>query len=115
MAEQKTYVPKSRAKLVQFQSGGNLMRLSFHAETLAQFIRDNTNDKGYITLCVTERRQPSQYGDTHCVWLDRWQPNMSNPTEHQRTPPQAPRTPPCAAHGVADEDLPLPGSKGVPF
>ena len=115
MAEQKTYVPRSRAKEITFRDGGKIMKVSFHAEELAAFVKANANEKGYVTFGISQRREVGQYGDTHCVWLDRWVPNQSNPAEHQRTLPQAPRTPPCAAHGIADEDLPLPGTKGVPF
>lgn len=85
MSEQKTYVPKSGAKEITFQSTGNkMMKLNFHAETLASFAKQHANEKGYITLCVTARKEVGQYGDTHCVWLDTWKPDPNR----QRQPQQ---------------------------
>jgi hypothetical protein len=74
MSEPKTYVPKSSVKERQFPSGGSVLKLSFHASTLIAFVRQHANAKGYINLGVSERKQPGQYGDTHCVWLDTWEP-----------------------------------------
>ena len=75
MAEQKTFVPKSGAKKIEFNGGGSLLKLNFHAETLIGFIKANTNERGYITLGVTALRQRSKRGDTHCIWLDNWKPD----------------------------------------
>jgi hypothetical protein len=32
-------------------------------------------NKGYIAINLSERREPSTYGDTHSASLDTWQPN----------------------------------------
>lgn len=74
MQESKVYVPKSSARKIEFKNGGSMLKLGFHAETLIEFLRTNCNDRGYVNLCVTERRQPSEKGDTHCIWLDQWKP-----------------------------------------
>lgn len=74
MAESKIYVPKSSAKQVNFRDGGSLLKLSFKADEMIAFLQQHRNEKGYVNLCVTERKTPSQYGDTHCCWLDQWKP-----------------------------------------
>lgn len=85
MAEQKTYVPKSSAKEITFNDGGSMMKVSFHASTLAEFVKNHANEKGYINLCVTKRREPGKFGDTHCVWLDTWKPKQQAPQREQPT------------------------------
>lgn len=72
MATQKTYAPIS-AKLIKAQHG-QLMKLSFNAAKLIEFIQAHTNEKGYVNLGMSERQQLSKYGETHTVWLDTWQP-----------------------------------------
>ncbi len=74
MPEPKLYVPKSSAREKQFDSGGSIIRLSFHAATLVEFVKNHTNEKGWINLNVSERREVSQHGDTHSVSLDTWKP-----------------------------------------
>jgi hypothetical protein len=80
MAE-KIYVPKSGAKLVEFNNGGSLIRTMFHAETLIDWLKDqlesgeHVSEKGYISINVIERRAPSEYGQTHYLSLDTWKPS----------------------------------------
>ena len=114
MAEPKTYVPKSGAKKIEFQTGGSLMKLNFHAETLIDFIKANANERGYINLCVTARRQPSERGDTHCIWLDTWKPdpNRQHGEAHQR-PTARPATRQTAKPAPVGGDEPPEGD--VPF
>ena len=93
MAETKTYVPKSSAKEVTFQDGGSLIRLSFKAAELVEFINQHANAKGYINLTVAKRREVGQYGDTHSVCLDTWQPKQTagqSPAQPQRQPDELP-------------------------
>lgn len=105
MAEQKQYVPKCGVKTVTFQDGGEMFKLNFHAETLINFVKANTNEKGYITFGMTERREPSQYGDTHSLWLDTWKPKEGG----QRSAPRANSTP-------ANQPPPIDnGEDSVPF
>lgn len=74
MSAPKTYVPKSKAKVIPTQYG-DMMKLGFHASTLIEFIKANTNNAGYFNLTVSERREPDQYGNTHSICLDTWVPN----------------------------------------
>jgi hypothetical protein len=116
MAEQKTYVPKSGAKKIDFNGGGSLLKLNFHAETLIEFIKANANERGYITLGVTARRQPSERGDTHCIWLDNWKPDPARRSADDAQRPvarpaggQTEKPVPVAGDGVveSDDDVPF--------
>ena len=88
--QQKIYAPKTSAKQVTFNSGKSILKLGIHAETMIEFLRQHANEKGYVNLGISERREVGQYGDTHCVWLDTWKPNQQRqdqPTQ-RRTQPQ---------------------------
>lgn len=65
MSNPKQYVQKSFAKKIDFQDGGSLIKLSFNALMLAEFARANQNEKGYLNLVVSKRRELGKYGDTH--------------------------------------------------
>lgn len=75
-AKPKTYVPKSSGKAHTFPDGKQIIKLGFKAADLVAFVHANTNAKGYINLVVSERREMSQYGETHSIYLDDWQPKQ---------------------------------------
>lgn len=86
MAEQKTYV-KCSAKEHTFQDGGKILKLSFSVAELIKFAEQHKNEKGYLNLIVAARREPGQYGDTHCVSLDTWKPKAgSAPKDSSKVP-----------------------------
>ncbi len=106
MAEPKTYIPNSSAKEVRFDDGGAILKISFKSKELVDFIRVNTNDKGYFNIGVSPRREAGRYGDTHSVWLDTWKPK---PQEgRQATPPERERP-------TAQDLPPPPEEQDVPF
>lgn len=72
----KTYAPMS-AK-ARDTSAGQFMNVSGKADKIIAFIQQHTNAKGYINLTIGQRRQPDEYGNTHSVWLDTWQPRDSS-------------------------------------
>ena len=110
--EQKIYWPKSGAKKIAFQNGGSMLKLNFHVSTAIEWLRENANDAGYITIGVTERRSPSDRGDTHCMWLDTWRPDASKARQAQPETRQH-----AAAHPTQSQtdQSPLPGDDDVPF
>ena len=63
------------------------------------FVADN--GKKYISICVSELRQPDQYGNTHCVFIGRGKSVIFRPAEP--TPDQVSDLP------IADniDDLPF--------
>lgn len=40
--------------------------------------KSNTNGKEYLNLVVSQMREPNQWGKTHTVSIDDWQPSQSN-------------------------------------
>ena len=74
----KTYIDGSSAKAIQGQFG-EFFNISFNYEKLGQYV----NDKGYVNLTMSKRREPWQYGDTHYFTLNEYNPwnnswNMEN-------------------------------------
>lgn len=83
----KIYVPKSSAKEKKFDNGGSIIKLGFKADTLVEFINQHKNAKGYINFTVGQRKTPSQYGDTHSVALDQFEPKSEQAAQPSYTPP----------------------------
>ena len=48
-----------------------------NVEKFIAFLNQHKNAKGYVNLGISERREVSQYGETHTAWLDTWQPGPS--------------------------------------
>lgn len=86
--EQKIYVPKCSAKQVTFRNGNSILKLGLHAETVAEWLREHANEKGWVNIGISSRKQPSQYGETHTVWLDTWKPQ---PQEQPAQPAPQPQ------------------------
>lgn len=98
MNEPKTYVPKTSAKEIKFPPGGSMLKLGFHVDTLIEFVRKHANDRGYINFGVTSRRQVSEHGETHSVWLDTWKPKAAG---------QSSPKPPTNAKPPEEDDVPF--------
>jgi hypothetical protein len=77
----KIYVPKSGAKKIEFKNGGSLLKFSFHVETFQEFLAaqiasgEYVSKSGYLAINLSERRAPSEWGDTHYAALDTWKPS----------------------------------------
>jgi hypothetical protein len=67
----RAYVPKSNAR-VQKTNFGDILKLGFNAESLIDFIKQHTNDRGYINFDVMPRKETDQYGNSHSVVLNEW-------------------------------------------
>lgn len=73
------YAPVSvKAKEGQF---GPFFSIGGKAEKLIEFIKANTKENGFIDLTMSERREPSQYGDTHSLFVDDWKAPVNAPTK----------------------------------
>jgi len=44
--------------------------MSFNIEKLSEY----ANEKGYVNMTMSKRREPGQYGDTHYFTLNDWKP-----------------------------------------
>lgn len=69
---EKTYVPKSSAKLRQTKIG-DIITLGFNVAELVTFAQKHANEKGYINLDIVPRRTPDER-NTHSVVLNDWKP-----------------------------------------
>lgn len=89
MNEPKTYINSITAKEVKFQSTGNsVLKLSFKVEALIEFLNQHKNEKGYVNVGVSRRKEVGKYGETHTVWLDTWKPD---PNRQRQPQPEAPK------------------------
>lgn len=50
------------------------VRIGVKVEDLIAFAKQHGNERGYLNLEVKQRREPGQYGDTHSVTLDTYEP-----------------------------------------
>lgn len=71
MAE-KVYL-KCSAKERKGQYGPKLT-IGVKAADLIAFVNQHANERGYVNLIVQARKEVGQYGDTHSVMLDDYQP-----------------------------------------
>ena len=76
----KTYIEWASCKAVNGQFG-EFFNMSFNIEKLSQY----ANEKGYVNVVMSKRREVGQYGDTHYFTLNEWTPenNQSNNTQNK--------------------------------
>lgn len=70
---------KCSAKEKRFNDGGSLIALGVKVEDLIDFAKRHGNDRGYLNLVISPRREVGQYGDTHSVKLDTFDPKKRQP------------------------------------
>lgn len=69
----KTYIDGTSCKAVNGQFG-EFFNMSFNLEKLQQY----ANEKGYVNMTMSKRREPGQYGDTHYFTLNDWKPEWGS-------------------------------------
>ncbi len=80
----KTYIDWTSCKAVNWQFW-EFFNMSFNLEKLQQY----ANEKGYVNMTMSKRKEPGQYGDTHYFTLNDWNPewqtsnNQSNNSNQQ--------------------------------
>ena len=72
--ETKTYINGISAKQVTFESGKSILKLNINVAKLIEQLPSLANEKGYVNLGVSERKEKGKFGETHSVWLDTWKP-----------------------------------------
>lgn len=63
---------KCSAKQKRFDNGGSVINLGVKTADLIAFAEAHTNERGFLNLVISERREVGQYGDTHSVTLDTY-------------------------------------------
>jgi len=85
----KVYAPGTSVKEYKFEDGGSVMRLSILVEKFAPFVKANKNERGYLNLTISPRKEIGAYGETHSVSLDTWQPSKDKAsTQNKSTTPK---------------------------
>ncbi len=69
----KTYIEGTSCKAVQWQFG-EFYNISINLEKLQQY----ANEKGYVNMTMSKRREVWQYWDTHYFTLNEWSPEWGN-------------------------------------
>ena len=70
---------KCSAKQKRFDNGGSVINLGVKVADLVAFAQAHTNERGYLNLVISERREVGQYGDTHSVTLDTYVSHAKEP------------------------------------
>jgi hypothetical protein len=110
MAEQKTYIKGVKLVEKHFDSGSSILKMGIKVDTLIEQLNAMKNDKGYVNLGISIRKEPGQYGDTHSLWLDTWQPKQARADVPRSSNPAsryAPENTEQTAQQVNDVDLPF--------
>lgn len=78
----KTYIDWASCKAVNGQFW-EFFNISFNVEKLQQY----ANEKGYVNIVMSKRKEPGQYGETHYFTLNEWNPensqNNSKPSQNK--------------------------------
>ena len=65
----KTYIDGTSCKSINGQFG-EFFNMSFNLEKLQQY----ANEKWYVNMTMSKRKEPGQYWDTHYFVLNEWTP-----------------------------------------
>ena len=68
--DKKTYVGSGKVHV--FADGGEMLKFSFTDKDLDTM--RTALDNGWVRLCISKRRSPSEKGQTHCAYIDTWKP-----------------------------------------
>ena len=71
--QEKVYAPLNLKEITT--KYGPLLKLSFKAEKLEEFIKQFKNEKDYINININKRKEVGKYGETHVATLDTWKPD----------------------------------------
>ena len=91
MGEPKVYIGNGKQIDTQY---GKLLKLSFSRADLV-VMNNHLNEKGYVNINCNERKSVSEWGHTHSMQIDDWQPNQqgqgsaNNQTPNQGQAPQS--------------------------
>jgi len=77
MSNEKRYIKGISLKQKDLANGA-ILKVGIHKQKFLDDIESiPANEKGYINLDITARREVSQYGETHSCALDTWKPKAN--------------------------------------
>ncbi len=97
----KTYIDGTSCKAVTGQFG-EFHNMSFNVEKLQQY----ANEKGYVNITMSKRREVGQYGDTHYFTLNEWNPDEANSWNTHSEKSSAPKNN-TEGDDISVEDIPF--------
>ncbi len=68
----KTYIDGTSCKAINGQFG-EFFNVSINVEKIGQY----ANEKGYVNMVMSKRREVGQYGDTHYFTLNEYNPEAN--------------------------------------
>jgi hypothetical protein len=104
----KTYIDGTSCKAVNGQFG-EFFNISINMDKLSQY----ANEKGYVNMTLSKRKEPGQYGDTHYFTLNEWTPESrwdseGTPQTGKTTPQKSEKSlPQYKEDEISIEDLPF--------
>lgn len=72
----KTFIDWANCKAINWPYG-EFFNVSFNIEKLKEY----ANEKWYVNLTMSRRKEVGQYGDTHYFTLNEWNPENKNNNE----------------------------------
>lgn len=80
--KERTWINKCKLTEKRFDNGSYLINAAFNVEELQQ----HANKDGWVNLVISPRREVSEKGATHSVYLSEWEPKEGDsPKKHQST------------------------------
>ncbi|MDQ7008804.1 MAG: hypothetical protein Q9M94_00755 [Candidatus Gracilibacteria bacterium] len=79
----KTYIDGTSCKAISGQFG-EFFNVSINVEKLQQY----ANEKGYVNMVMSKRREVGQYGDTHYFTLNEYNPEANQNSTPTNNAPQ---------------------------
>lgn len=98
----KTYIDGTSCKAISGQFG-EFYNMSFNLEKLQQY----ANEKGYVNMTMSQRREPGQYGDTHYFTLNDWKPDGDDNDEGSQQNTASKSSAANPADDISVEDIPF--------
>ncbi len=80
---------------------GQIVNIGVKADDLIAFATQHKNARGYVNLTLSQRREPGQYGDTHSVTLDTYEPKAKSDATGFADDMEA------AAQAITADDIPF--------
>ena len=94
----KTYIDGTSCKAINGQFG-EFFNVSINVEKLQQY----ANEKGYVNMTMSKRREVGQYGDTHYFVLNEYNPEA----QQNNSAPANNASQDNSSDDISVEDLPF--------
>jgi hypothetical protein len=87
MSDKKDYVGNAKAIKTQY---GEMLKISFGPKDLEMLNQIAAQNKGWVNLDCGQRKEVSDKGFTHSIWIDTWKPDTTQAREGLNQPQTTP-------------------------